>query len=72
MTVETQRLLDQVDALEIRGELPARIEALAYDSRKVAAGTCFIALRGTRTDGHHFLSVAETAGAAVAVVEEIP
>ena len=72
VTVVTKRLLDQVEVLEIRGELPAQIEALAYDSRKVASGTCFIALRGTRTDGHHFLSAAETAGAAVAVVEEIP
>ncbi len=72
MTVETQRLLDQLEVLEARGELPANIEALAYDSRKVAPGTCFIALRGTRTDGHCFLSAVESAGAAAAVVEEIP
>ena len=72
MTVDTERLLDRVEVLEIQGDLPARIEALAYDSRKVAPGTCFIALRGTRTDGHRFLDAAESAGAAVAVVEEIP
>jgi len=72
VTVETQRLLDWVDVLETRGELPAHIEALAYDSRKVAPGTCFVALRGTRTDGHRFLSAAESAGAGAAVVEEIP
>jgi UDP-N-acetylmuramoyl-L-alanyl-D-glutamate--2,6-diaminopimelate ligase len=72
VTVETQRLFDEVDVLEIRGELPADIEALAYDSRKVASGTCFIALRGTRTDGHRFLKKAESAGASMAVVEEIP
>lgn len=72
MTVDTTRLLDLVDVLEIRGELPAHVEALAYDSRKVASGTCFIALRGTRTDGHRFLGAAESAGAAMAVVEEIP
>jgi UDP-N-acetylmuramoyl-L-alanyl-D-glutamate--2,6-diaminopimelate ligase len=72
VTVETKRLLDGVDVLEIRGELPSHIEALAYDSRKVASGTCFIALRGTRTDGHRFLKKAESAGAAMAVVEEIP
>ena len=72
MTVDTKRLLDRVDVLEIRGDLPARIQALAYDSRKVAPGTCFIALRGTRTDGHRFLSSVESAGAAAAVVEEIP
>jgi UDP-N-acetylmuramoyl-L-alanyl-D-glutamate--2,6-diaminopimelate ligase len=72
VTVDTKRLLDRVDVLEIRGELPAHIEALAYDSRKVTPGTCFIALRGTRTDGHRFLGAAESAGAAMAVVEEVP
>ena len=72
MTVDTTRLLDLVDVLEIRGELPAHVEAIAYDSRKVAQGTCFIALRGTRTDGHRFLDAAESAGATMAVVEEIP
>jgi UDP-N-acetylmuramoyl-L-alanyl-D-glutamate--2,6-diaminopimelate ligase len=72
VTVETTRLLDRVDVLEVRGEIPAHIEALAYDSRKVAPGTCFIALRGTRTDGHRFMDAAESAGAAMAVVEEIP
>jgi UDP-N-acetylmuramoyl-L-alanyl-D-glutamate--2,6-diaminopimelate ligase len=72
VTVETKRLLEGIDPLEVRGELPARVEAMAYDSRKVAPGTCFIALRGTKTDGHRFLGAAESAGAAMAVVEEIP
>jgi UDP-N-acetylmuramoyl-L-alanyl-D-glutamate--2,6-diaminopimelate ligase len=72
VTVETKRLLEGIDVLEIRGELPAHVEGLAYDSRKVAPGTCFIALRGTRTDGHRFLEAAELAGATMLVVEEIP
>jgi UDP-N-acetylmuramoyl-L-alanyl-D-glutamate--2,6-diaminopimelate ligase len=70
--IETRRLLDQVEALETRGELPVEVEGLAYDSRKVTPGTCFVALRGTRTDGHRFLDAAENAGASIAIVEEIP
>jgi len=70
--VKTQRLLDQIEVLEVRGELPLHIEALAYDSRKVRPGTCFVALRGTQTDGHRFLDAAESAGATLAVVEELP
>jgi len=70
--VDTKRLLDRVEVVETRGELPAHIEALAYDSRKVLPGTCFVALRGTKTDGHRFLGAAEAAGAAAAVVEEFP
>ena len=70
--VDTTGLLKGVEVLETRGEPPAHIESLAYDSRKVTPGTCFVALRGANTDGHRFLSAAETAGAALAVVEEIP
>jgi UDP-N-acetylmuramoyl-L-alanyl-D-glutamate--2,6-diaminopimelate ligase len=70
--IETKRLLDRVEVLETRGEFPARVEALAYDSRKVGPGTCFVALRGTRTDGHRFLETAESAGASLGVVEEFP
>ncbi|MCG6947775.1 MAG: UDP-N-acetylmuramoyl-L-alanyl-D-glutamate--2,6-diaminopimelate ligase, partial [Acidobacteria bacterium] len=72
MTVEIQRILNEIEVLEVSGVLPTHAEALAYDSRKVVPGTCFVALRGTRTDGHRFLDAAETAGAAMAVVEEIP
>lgn len=72
MTADTKRLLDEIDVLEIAGDLPAHIEGLVYDSRKAVPGTCFIALRGTRTDGHRFLDAVGSAGAAMAVVEEIP
>ncbi len=70
--IDTKQLLDRVEVLEAPGELPSHIEALAYDSRKIRPGTCFVALRGTRTDGHRFLGAAESAGATLAVVEEFP
>ena len=69
MTVDTERLLDRVEVLEIQGLLQALIAALSYDSIKVAPGSFFIALRGRGTDVHRFLDAAETDGAAVAVVE---
>jgi UDP-N-acetylmuramoyl-L-alanyl-D-glutamate--2,6-diaminopimelate ligase len=72
VTVDTRQLLERVDVLEIQGELPTQVEAMAYDSRKVVPGTCFIALRGTKTDGHRFLEAAESAGASMAMVEEFP
>jgi UDP-N-acetylmuramoyl-L-alanyl-D-glutamate--2,6-diaminopimelate ligase len=70
--IETKRLLGRVEVLEVRGELPGGIEGLAYDSREVGPGTCFVALRGTKTDGHRYLDAAASAGAALAVVEELP
>jgi UDP-N-acetylmuramoyl-L-alanyl-D-glutamate--2,6-diaminopimelate ligase len=41
-----------------------------YDSRAVAAGDIFVAVRGTVTDGHRFVVRAVGAGAALVVVED--
>ena len=46
------------------------ISDLTTDSRAVAPGTLFCAVRGTAGDGHRFLGDAARAGAAAALVEE--
>jgi UDP-N-acetylmuramoyl-tripeptide--D-alanyl-D-alanine ligase len=42
---------------------------VSTDSRKIAAGELFVALRGENFDGHQFLAAAKTRGAAAAVVD---
>jgi len=41
---------------------------VSTDSRTIAAGELFIALRGDHFDGHHYLAAARERGAAAAVV----
>lgn len=45
------------------------VDAIVTDTRKVAAGALFVALRGERFDAHDFLAEAREAGAVAAVVE---
>jgi UDP-N-acetylmuramoyl-L-alanyl-D-glutamate--2,6-diaminopimelate ligase len=45
------------------------IGGIAVDSRDVRPGDLFVALRGTKADGHDFLGAAARAGAAAALVE---
>ena len=54
------------------GTLSAGFEAggVALDSREVAKGDLFIAMKGEATDGHKFLDKAFAAGAAGAIVSE--
>lgn len=48
---------------------PLSCEGAAVDSRLVAPGQLFVALKGERVDGHDFLDAAAAAGAAAALVE---
>jgi UDP-N-acetylmuramoyl-L-alanyl-D-glutamate--2,6-diaminopimelate ligase len=45
------------------------IDGVVYDSRRVRAGSLFVAVPGAHADGHDFVTAAEAAGAAAALVE---
>lgn len=51
-----------------RGRPPAAVTGFAIDSRAVKPGDCFLALPGSKTDGHDFLAAARAQGAACALV----
>lgn len=55
--------------LEIRGTADPYIRSLEYDSRKVTAGSLFIAFPGIHTDGHDYIEAAIVRGAAAVVHE---
>ncbi len=46
------------------------IHKIHYDSRKVGRDDCFVAIRGTGTDGHKFINDAFNKGASVIVMED--
>ena len=48
------------------------IRGVCYDSRFVAPGDLFVALRGAVTDGHDYLDQATELGAVALLVEEAP
>jgi UDP-N-acetylmuramoyl-L-alanyl-D-glutamate--2,6-diaminopimelate ligase len=65
-------LLHNLKACVLTGPTRRPVRRLTADSRQVAPKTLFVALRGVRTDGHHFLGDALDRGATVLVVEEFP
>ncbi|WP_242393353.1 UDP-N-acetylmuramoyl-tripeptide--D-alanyl-D-alanine ligase [Anaeromyxobacter oryzisoli] len=52
------------------GAPPATLAGVSTDTRTVAAGNLFVALRGERFDAHDYLAEAAAKGAAAAVVAE--
>jgi UDP-N-acetylmuramoyl-L-alanyl-D-glutamate--2,6-diaminopimelate ligase len=68
--VIVQALDDAGLLVERRGTLPKSITGITDDSRAIAKGGAFVAVRGTARDGHDFLDAAAASGAAVAIVQD--
>ncbi|MEK7315742.1 MAG: Mur ligase family protein, partial [Candidatus Eisenbacteria bacterium] len=58
-----------LNALETRGAATGTWARVQYDSRAVSTGDLFVAIPGTKSDGHAFLGAAHAKGALLAVVE---
>lgn len=67
-----QQLLVQLKPLQVAGSLELSIGAIEIDSRKVKAGTAFIAIRGVQSDGHAFIHKAIELGAVAIICETMP
>ena len=65
-------LLKNIVTISITGDAECDIKGVNIDSRKVADGHLFIAMRGTQVDGHKFIPKAEELGAAAILCEQLP
>jgi UDP-N-acetylmuramoyl-tripeptide--D-alanyl-D-alanine ligase len=53
---------------EVVGTLPRAITGISIDTRTIAPGELFFAIKGERTDGHDYVEQAFAAGAGLAIV----
>ncbi|MBP5315715.1 MAG: UDP-N-acetylmuramoyl-L-alanyl-D-glutamate--2,6-diaminopimelate ligase, partial [Muribaculaceae bacterium] len=65
-------LIQSVSPLKVVGPTDLTINNITLDSRTVANGDMFVAVRGALVDGHTFVGKALAAGAVAVVVEEMP
>ena len=67
-----EQLITKSKPLSIIGQTDIEINGLEIDSRKILPGKAFVAIRGTQTDGHNFISKAIELGATAIVCEQLP
>jgi UDP-N-acetylmuramoyl-L-alanyl-D-glutamate--2,6-diaminopimelate ligase len=65
-------ILYKVSLRSISGDTSIEINSIHFDSRKVVPGSLFVAVRGTQTDGHQYITKAVELGATGIVCEEMP
>lgn len=65
-------ILYNVSLKSVSGKTDTEISKIEFDSRKIEAGTLFVAIPGTQTDGHSFITKAVEAGASAVLCEILP
>lgn len=65
-------LLYKVNIHSIIGNPDIEIKSLQTDSRKIAPGTCFFAVKGTVADGHDYIETAISNGAVAVICQVVP
>ncbi|WP_316836437.1 UDP-N-acetylmuramoyl-L-alanyl-D-glutamate--2,6-diaminopimelate ligase [Pedobacter nutrimenti] len=70
--MQLQEILYGVAITELVGLTNREVSALTFDSRQVAKGSVFFAIKGTLSDGHSYIAQTVEAGAEVIVCEEMP
>jgi UDP-N-acetylmuramoyl-L-alanyl-D-glutamate--2,6-diaminopimelate ligase len=67
--MQLKTLVAAIAIRQIIGTIDRPVESIAYDSRRVQRNGMFVALRGEKRDGHHFIGQAIEKGASVIVSE---
>ena len=67
-----EEILKGIDIVSVTGTKNTVITGIEFDSRKVTAGSLFVAVKGYKTDGHDFISSAIASGASSVICEILP
>lgn len=67
-----QDILYKVRLQAVKGDTDVLVYDVQIDSRKVSAGSLFVAIRGEKTDGHSFIDKVVAQGAVAVVCESFP
>lgn len=63
-------LIENLEAIEISGNMETEIENVVYSSKEVTPNSLFICIKGFKTDGHLYIEEAVNKGAVAVVSEE--
>ncbi len=65
-------ILYKAGLVEVVGSTQLKISSICFDSRNAVQGALFVAVKGTKTNGHDYIEQAAATGAAAVVCEKFP
>lgn len=65
-------ILSDLEVASVTGSDEVAVTGIVSDSRKVVPGSLFVAVKGTRTDGHDYIDAAIRSGAGAVICERLP
>jgi UDP-N-acetylmuramoyl-L-alanyl-D-glutamate--2,6-diaminopimelate ligase len=72
MSVKLADILTGIKVLQLQGNVKINLSGITFDSRNVMPGVLFVAVKGTLSDGHDYITGAVASGASAIVCEQIP
>ncbi len=69
---ELKDILYRVSITSASGDMNIAVNSICFDSRLARSGSLFVAIKGTKSDGHLFISSAIASGALAVVCETLP
>jgi UDP-N-acetylmuramoyl-L-alanyl-D-glutamate--2,6-diaminopimelate ligase len=70
--MELEKILKGVNVVSLTGNDRTGIDNVTFDSRSVTEGSLFVAVRGSKSDGHDFIDGAVKSGASAIICETLP
>jgi len=70
--IELKNILYKVTLDAVVGDTSVSINNIQFDSRKIVSGDVFVAIKGTKVDGHDFIEQVIEKGANTIICENIP
>ncbi len=70
--MKLSEIVKRINVKRIVGNADVDIADVDIDSRRVASGHLFVAIKGTQTDGHQYIAKAVEQGVAAVLCEQIP
>lgn len=67
-----KRILKDIKVISFSGNKNLNITGIVFDSRRVTEGCLFVAVKGTKTNGHEYITVALKSGAIAVICETFP